>query len=533
MKKQTILYSVFIACGALILAVAGCSKDDETETVLAVERDGANFANGAGTKTLAVTTSAGDWTVAAEQGQTWLTATREGSAVKLSVTESNERSLRTSYATITAGNRVKQLAVKQLGYEADILIEPETLETVPAAGGTVSLTVTANVDLTVTVPVTWISKVTGTRALPMEESTYIYKVEANQSDELRSAVLTFTETGGELSKGVEIKQAACPPTITASSLKAEPLPGAVKLSWVSSYTSEVAVDYAITDPLNGNAVTEKTVTVKGSSQVTIEDLRARYGEIEFTLRPSNDKGESGEAVTVKATADAAPVQIFDERTEAWIQIPTADVLSRVWTNSYETAEGNLEYLIDGIEMGQVSNNSYANSSNYFHQRYNSRNGTVPQLPNYIVLDLGKAVNAINFSYVGRTTGKDDPTSMDILVSNQFTAVLKEEGAPANKPEYVIDENQETTDGAVVLKDLPKDDARRNNYRGGTGGQPTTWKSEDYSLDTNDSFRYVWFKFKSIEYGTDQWAVLSELKIFEVKQPYSYDPETETETPLNN
>ncbi|MDR1715818.1 MAG: hypothetical protein LBS20_08220 [Prevotella sp.] len=529
MKKQTILYSVFIACGTLILAVAGCSKDDETETVLAVERDGANFANSASSTILAVITNINDWTVTTEDGQTWLTADREGNAVKLSVTESNEREIRTSYAVVTAGNRTKMLVVKQLGYEAAIVIEPEVPDEVPATGGTVTLNVTANVDLTVTIPVTWITKSDTPKALPMAESIYTYTVEANQSNEPRSTILTFAETGGTLSKQVEIVQAGCPPTIESSSIRAETQPGAIKLIWTSLYTSHVEVNYTITDPLTG-ATTPKTVMVTDAGQVVIDDLRARYGEIEFSLQPFNDKGESGEIIKIKQTAGAAPVQTFTERTETWIQIPTVDVLSRVWTNSYETAEGNLSNLVDGIEMGQVNGSTYENSTNYFHMRYNARNGMpVPQLPNYIVIDLGREVKELCFSYVGRTTGKDDPTAMDVLVSNAFTPVIK---ISDNKPEHVIDATRESSDNAQLLQSFPTgDNARVNNYRGGTGGQPTKWKSEDLKLASGDAFRYIWFKITAIQYTGDQWAVLSELKVFEVKPPRTYDPETEVETPL--
>jgi len=116
--------------------------------------------------------------------------------------------------------------------------------------------------------------------------------------------------------------------------------------------------------------------------------------------------------------------------------------------------------------------------------------------------------------------------------------LKTDVVPNGKPEYDINAAIETTDGAQLLKSLPAGDpARTNNNRQtpsgvqGTGGSPTKWKSEDYSLTTNDSFRYVWFKITALQSAGEHWAVLGELKVFEVKPPHTYDPETETETPL--
>jgi hypothetical protein len=521
---RNIFYSVYImTCISILLMGAGCSEDEnEKGTVLKVERDGANFANGAGTETLAVTTNTDDWTVITEDGQTWLTANRQGDAVMLSVTESNERAIRTSYAVIKAGNRTKELIVKQLGYEADILIDPQAPQEVPSTGGTVTLKVTANVDLTVTIPATWITAGGGTtRALPMTEETYTYTVEPNMSDETRSAVLTFAETGGTFSKQVEIKQAACPPTI--ENVRAVAQGGAVKLTWTSLYTSRIEIDYTITDPLKGT-VTPKAITVEGLGEVVIEDLRARYGEIEFSLKPFNAKG-SGETVKVKQTALAAPVQTFPGKTATWIRIPVADLYTRVWTDSsHPSGDGKFEYLIDGIEPIQYSvDQTYGGlGGNYFHQNW----GNPLDFPHYIVVDLGKEVSAISFYYVGRAnSGAADPTIMDVLVSRTFTPVAKD-GTNATNPEHVIDKTTETDEGAVLLHsyaggDLPKSDAATN--------RPTRFTSED--LQSPAPFRYVWFKIKGAVYTSYQYIALSELKVFEIKPPHTYDPETEIETPL--
>lgn len=518
-----------ITCVSILLAGAGCSEDEnETAAVLTVERDGVNFANGTGTATLDVTTNTNDWTVTTENGQTWLTAGREGSAVKLSVAESNERTIRASYAVITAGSRTKKLVVKQLGYEADIIIDPEAPDEVPATGGTVTLSVTANVDLTVTIPVTWITSSQATRALPMTASNYTYTVEANQSDEPRSATLTFAETGGAFSKQVEIVQAACPPTI--ENLQAEAQQGAIKLTWASLYTSRVEVSYTIVDPLT-ETETPETLTVEDANQVVIDDLRARYGEIEFSLQPFNNNDENGETVKIKQTAQPAPVQIFPERTATWIQIPAADVLSRVWTDaSHPSGDGAFVYLIDGIEPVQYSEDtSYGGlTGNYFHQRWSS-----PQpFPHYIVMDLGKKVKAINFYYLGRAnTGAADPAAMDVLVSNSFTPVPKA-GTSAVNPEHVISETTEAEENAQLLHAYANGDLPISSRRtGGTGGSPTKFSSEDLSLPSSEPFRYVWFKIKEAYTGSYTYVALSELKVYEVKPPHTYDPETEVETPL--
>ncbi|MDR3118192.1 MAG: hypothetical protein LBU44_02020 [Mediterranea sp.] len=528
MKKNILLY--IVACVSILLTGVRCTDESEAEAVLKIERDGVNFANAAGVTTLDVTTDKSDWAVAVENGQTWLTAVREGSTLKLSATESNERVIRTSYAVVTAGNRTKKLLVKQLGYEADILIEPETPadapEEIPAEGGTVALKVTANVDLTVTIPVDWITRNDNTRALSMTETVYSYTVQPNTTDEPRSAVLTFAETGGTFFKQIEIVQAAVPPTI--ENLQAEPQPGAVKLSWTPRYTSSVKINYTITDPLNGNAKTSKEVTVEGN-QTVIRDLRARYGEIEFSLQPFNGKGESGVVSTIKATAQTAPVQTFPERTATWIQIPEAEVLDRVWVDSYESYDGHIKYLVDGIEPVQYSvSPDYGGEEledNYFHQMwYGAQN-----FPHYIVKDLGKEVKMISFYYVGRAgTGGLDPVAMDVLVSQTFVPEIKDENY--GYTEHVIDAAKETSESAQLLHSYVKNDLPLNDYRGGTGGRPVRFTSEDLSLSSSTPFRYVWFKLKEV-YNGSQYTALSELKVFEVKLPHTYDPETETETPL--
>jgi hypothetical protein len=64
-----------------------------------------------------------------------------------------------------------------------------------------------------------------------------------------------------------------------------------------------------------------------------------------------------------------------------------------------------------------------------------------------------------------------------------------------------------------------------------GGQPPRFTSEDLSLSSSTSFRYVWFKIKEVLKKNEKCAALSELKVYEVKPPHTYDPETEIETPL--
>ena len=187
MRKH--LLSMFLLALPFCLLVA-CSSDDEAATpVLTVGKEVIDFSNEAGNQSVTITTNAESWKAEADKG--WCHPTVNGKLLKIAVDESEERLVRESNVTITAGSQSATIKVRQLGYEAAILVDNSAFE-VEAVGGDIQFSVTANVEVEITLP-QWVELKPVTRAPAMVTTSYTYRVKANAGNEKRQGEILITE----------------------------------------------------------------------------------------------------------------------------------------------------------------------------------------------------------------------------------------------------------------------------------------------------------------------------------------------------
>ncbi|MEY8611598.1 DUF4959 domain-containing protein [Parabacteroides segnis] len=265
-----------------------------------------------------------------------------------------------------------------------------------------------------------------------------------------------------------------PTAIEQSSITSKSGPGNVTLYWdvpADSNYYYVQVKYMLP-----NAADEyiRLASVYSDS-IAIDGLLKRYGNINFTLQPFSKDGKGGETCSIAAEAGSAPKEVvITGKTEA-----IALTAEQLFTDNQETSEGPIANLVDG------------DKSTYFHMSWSAPTA----FPHYIVIDLKKDIYACTFSYTGRdNANKDNPGTMDILVSNTF------DGSNYDLSQTTL---------LSSLSDLPGDKAA--SYISGV-------------IKSDQAFRYLWLKVKSSTSGSN-WIALAELSITEQLTTVR-DPEAE-------
>ncbi|MGG6546076.1 UNVERIFIED_CONTAM: carbohydrate-binding protein, partial [Prevotella sp. 15_C9] len=122
---------------------------------------------------------------------------------------------------------------------------------------------------------------------------------------------------------------AAPTAIATSAVNSDPLPGQIKLTW--NTPSEGAFEYLqikYHDPLTEQVVCK--IASIGTTEMLIEDTRARFGDYSFFFQTFNAAHQGSEVTEIKAKSGAAPSTTTEKsRTEMKIE---ADQLS---TNAQE------------------------------------------------------------------------------------------------------------------------------------------------------------------------------------------------------
>lgn len=151
-KKYLIIFFVLVQ-GAVAFS---CASDDEVLEVvdLSVNKEVVDFKSEAGTQNITVSTNAPTWEAKADKN--WCTLSVAGKILKVSVDESEERLVREATITITAEGQKKMVKVRQLGYEAAILIDTNVFE-VEVIGKEITFNVTTNVEVSAGFP-DWITE---------------------------------------------------------------------------------------------------------------------------------------------------------------------------------------------------------------------------------------------------------------------------------------------------------------------------------------------------------------------------------------
>ena len=273
-----------------------------------------------------------------------------------------------------------------------------------------------------------------------------------------------------------------PTPLVQETIKATPDEGKITLTWdIPADANYYYVKVQYTLPESGKLCTR--LASVHTNTMTIDNLLARFGNIEFTLQPFSKDGKGGEICKVTGKADNAPkTVVLNGKQEA---VPLS--LSQLAVNSLEVGDGALADLVDG------------NKGTYYHGSWSS---PVP-LPHYIVVDLKREVYAFSFFYAARNNGnKSNPKDMEIWGSVTFPGTMGGQS----------DTGFDTTEAdATLLTTL--------------SGLPDTQAAEYTSapIKSTQPIRYIWFKVTAITNGK-AFIALSELTITDHKTS-TYDPET--------
>ena len=174
-----------------VFFLIGCSSSEEmSESDLAVNKEVVDFNNKSGSQNVTVITNVGNWTAKADKS--WCRLSINGKIIRIEVDESEERLVREALVTVLAGTQTKQIKVRQLGYEAAILIDKQVFD-IQAVGGDIEFNVTTNVKVGITLP-SWIKEKTATtRAPQMVTSNHQYTVVKTTQEVKREAKITVAE----------------------------------------------------------------------------------------------------------------------------------------------------------------------------------------------------------------------------------------------------------------------------------------------------------------------------------------------------
>ena len=253
-KKYLIIFFVLVQ-GAVAFS---CASDDEVLEVvdLSVNKEVVDFKSEAGTQNITVSTNAPTWEAKADKN--WCTLSVAGKILKVSVDESEERLVREATITITAEGQKKMVKVRQLGYEAAILIDTNVFE-VEVIGKEITFNVTTNVEVSAGFP-DWITEKAKSRAPEMVTSTHTYIVKSSTLDEKREGVIVFTEV---LPEGASEENSPVSASVLISQHglneynggAGEDIEGDIKVKVVSGYDTSHQGEDAIEKSFDGDYTT--------------------------------------------------------------------------------------------------------------------------------------------------------------------------------------------------------------------------------------------------------------------------------------
>lgn len=252
-KKYLIIFFVLVQ-GAVAFS---CASDDEVlEVVESVNKEVVDFKSEAGTQNITVSTNAPTWEAKADKN--WCTLSVAGKILKVSVDESEERLVREATITITAEGQKKMVKVRQLGYEAAILIDTNVFE-VEVIGKEITFNVTTNVEVSAGFP-DWITEKAKSRAPEMVTSTHTYIVKSSTLDEKREGAIVFTEV---LPEGVSEENSPVSASVLVSQHglneynggAGEDIEGDIKVKVVSGHDTSHQGEDAIEKSFDGDYTT--------------------------------------------------------------------------------------------------------------------------------------------------------------------------------------------------------------------------------------------------------------------------------------
>lgn len=240
-------------------AFAACGDDDDngggtTVSSLKVTQSSLTFARDGGELTFSAQSAV---QATAVSDQAWCNVTAGTMSANLKVTPvtvsvvamTTELNDRTATITVKAGSETATVSVTQKA--GDILIVEQTAYSVPAEGGTVSVQLTANAAVSVSISAEWLKQTGG------DGGGYVFTAEAN-TGATRTATITFTLASKTATVSVTQEAAAAQPiTATAMEVARLMVPGwnlgntmeapgsslSVETSWQGTKTTQQVIDY--------------------------------------------------------------------------------------------------------------------------------------------------------------------------------------------------------------------------------------------------------------------------------------------------
>lgn len=191
-----------------------------------------------------------------------------------------------------------------------------------------------------------------------------------------------------------------PAAIEASNITSTALEGKIQLNWTVPEGAEFSyLKIWYNDPLLKTDV-HKVASI-GTTEMLIEDTRARFGEYEFFFQTFNANNEGGEVTSFKAVSGKAPIVTTETRTEVKLEA------SQLSSDAPEPSEGPISNLING------------NTNDFFHIRWSS-----PQtsLPHYIQIDFNEEHQVFAIEWWNRVVSNSDgfPLVVELQISSNGT-----------------------------------------------------------------------------------------------------------------
>lgn len=202
-------YFLYVFISLFLFSLSSCKDDDDVVPVLELSSGNADFHKEAGSVVIDVKSLPADWTASVDvEGEEWCKAepVNSGAGVKISVSSSPNKTVRSTSVIINNGKLDKKILVRQLGTDTDILVSPSSFTLTPV-GGTVAFAVTTNLteaELDVTYP-SWIKKGTDTRAA-MIEIPYQFTVGTYDGSSARTEKIVIKDKKSDVSAEVTVTQ---------------------------------------------------------------------------------------------------------------------------------------------------------------------------------------------------------------------------------------------------------------------------------------------------------------------------------------
>ena len=280
------------ALAALVLF--SCTKNEVVE--LTVSPMAVNFEVAGGEQSVAITCN-DHWT--ASVAADWLTlspASADGNGtLKITATENKSIDAREAEVSVVAGEVKRTVKVAQMGKQAVLTVEPKAVSAT-VEGGAFDVTVTSNVEWTVTIPEAAASWLSVDKASAEGNAVVKLTVAANEGFDAREADVTVA--GGKLTQVVKVAQVGLEPVLMVGPVAVETddkgevvdLTITSNLPWTVTIPEDAAWITADKVSGEGNAVVK--ITVAANETVNPRESKLTVAGGEFTIEiPVTQKGQ--------------------------------------------------------------------------------------------------------------------------------------------------------------------------------------------------------------------------------------------------